>query len=210
MAGVTLVSANPQPGSTVNANPHIDPPGGVQGRTLGFTAQLALTLVITSDKDVGAPSISVQLLGPSGKECARPRELVPGHVFKANQPHSVTAGAEFDWNPQNLPDCPLPTTTSTLRVSIAEPCLFCQGPEFAAKLPLRFTFVSWTPPGSRYPACGAPGVGFADFDPPVFDQTGVCGDGKNTFSPDLSTACRLDGGLFCVNCPGSLCPYPLP
>lgn len=201
-AGVTLVSAVPPPGSTITLMPHSN------GQ---LSAPISMTFTVVSDQDIFTPVAVVEW-----GRCALATKALPDEL-KPNQPQTLMvdtaiwgADALLGSTAFTLQDCPLPTNTSTIRVTVV--CLLCprDNPRsFSREVPsLSYTFVAWTPPGSQYPVCGFKGSG------PCVDgggnNTGMCEDGASTCSRDLSAACRLNGGLFCIGCPGPLCPFPLP
>jgi hypothetical protein len=205
LVGVSVVSASPPPGSTLTLVPHSN------GE---LSAELSMTFSIVSDQDIVSPAAVVEW-----GQCA----LALGDVsseLKPNQPQTLTVKsatwgvpAAVGFHAYSLQDCPLPTNTSTISVSLV--CSLCSrdnpGPSFSRELPLNYTFIASTPSGSRYPACGSSGS-FPCVDLPSGggSGTGVCNDGKATCSTDLSTACSSNGALSCVECPGPLCPFPLP
>jgi hypothetical protein len=189
--GITLTGASPPSGSTIALRVHSN------GE---FSAPLAMTFTVVSDKDISAPIAEVTLgcmIGCGGGLPAGTQTL------KANQPQTLTLERV-----QNKVSCSLPNTITSVHISVHYLYSTTDSNSFARDVPVSYTFVPEKPGGLSYPFCsvtgpclGEPGGGFT---------TGMCHDSTWTCSTDPVSACLSRGGLACVLCPGPLCPVPLP
>lgn len=140
MVGVTLVSASPPPGSTVTLRPD-------SGR---LSAPVVMTFSVVSDRDVeDAVGVVAWMAGgePCGQDGAIDNTLGSSALatLKANQPTTLmirTVRWAFG--------CQLPTTTSTIRITVQTFFSCCDSPSppiFSRDLPISYTFVASTPSG---------------------------------------------------------------
>lgn len=133
MVGVTLVSADPPPGSTITAS--------------SGSASLSMTFAVVSDKEIPRPFATVEWIG-DGATCGLDADLGAdwSPTLKANEPRTLTVDSVLFQGTHGFPSvpvCPLPTTTSVVRVRVQQFCGFsCTGiePSFARELPLSYTF----------------------------------------------------------------------
>jgi hypothetical protein len=141
MAGATLVSAVPSPGSTISLAK--DANGQLHG-------ELLMTFSVVSDKDIPDPFPTVGFDtdrescagGVTGTSSNRMAGWGTG-TLRANQPRTFTLEQMY-WGTASG-TCPLPTTTSLVRVSVVQFCVFgCTGnePFFSTSLPITYTFVA--------------------------------------------------------------------
>lgn len=139
MVGVTLVRASPAPGSTITLLP--------SGADL--TAQVSMTFTVVSDKDIPFPIAEVEW-DAGGESCGIEPFITDLPVpMKANEPQTVTA-RRVVWRTKAGGSfvCPLPTTTSLIRVTVGDFC-FCDNPAtFSRELAISYSFVASTPAGS--------------------------------------------------------------
>ena len=134
MVGITLVSANPSPGSTITVMPV---EGGVP------RAEVSMVFSVVSDQDIKNP-VGVVELTAGGRVCGDDQPGIFGLPdIKRGQPQTLTVQS-LGWYKLA---CPLPTTTSTVRVTVSEfslcfsnPCAAV--PTFTRDLAIGYTFVA--------------------------------------------------------------------
>ena len=196
--GITLLSANPPAGATITLKPCPPATAGCQ-EGASLTAPVSLSFSVVTDKDYGG------LFNPVGFGV---NWSVGGHrcggahadlgELKANQPTTVSID-RMEWNYYDK--CPLPATASQMEAGVGD-----DRNSLTNTFPGGYAFVASTPRGSQYPACGWTGSNPASDCPfGTIHPTGICKDDNYTCSTSLSTACRPEGGLVCVFCPGALC-----
>jgi hypothetical protein len=130
IVGVTLVGADPPPGSTITVS--------------SGNASLSMTFSVVSDKEIPLPFPTVEWVG-GGSACGvgfdSGADWSP--TLKANEPRTLTVHTVVIQGQNGVLICPLPTTTSVVRVRVQQFCVSsCNGgePSFARELPISYTF----------------------------------------------------------------------